>query len=352
MQRSAAQRTARALTRSCTPQLWRAAGVAPYALHATWMRRQDEPWKLMRLREQQLWVDPPEWYAGRASRPAASLASAPARTPPAVSGYVTYDATVDKQLLAPHRIARGALPLHHLRLMHEQLKRLRSALFVARTLGRALVLPPTLCACEVGFWISHVEENCRAGDHHTLDLPYICPIDHYLSPGSLTTSRFAHRERTFLSNPRTPQSVRDDVLRVRPCRHTDASGRPDCDAAKGEAYVPLGARDVQLVAALGQSRASVLHFDDVVAAFGGFVSAADTVSFHNDAQELLSSWCCTKDRGFKRHGGEVPYILPPLPGQTSWLGSKRLRSAAEKLAAAFLRANDTQTASEMHVLTT
>ena len=79
-------------------------------------------------------------------------------------------------LLAVPPIARGALPLHHLRLIYEQLKRLvchtkleprtsrphtashtsathtfkprlgqRNALFVARTLGRALVrLTPTL----------------------------------------------------------------------------------------------------------------------------------------------------------------------------------------------------------------
>lgn len=43
-------------------QLWRAAGVAPLAVHATWMRRQEEPWKLMRLREQGLWHDGAGWY--------------------------------------------------------------------------------------------------------------------------------------------------------------------------------------------------------------------------------------------------------------------------------------------------
>jgi hypothetical protein len=49
-------------------QLWRAAKVAPFAVHATWMRRQDEPWKLMRLREQNLWHDGPAWY-GRPMHP-------------------------------------------------------------------------------------------------------------------------------------------------------------------------------------------------------------------------------------------------------------------------------------------
>ena len=43
--------------------------------------------------------------------------------------------------------------------MHEQLKRLRDALFIARILGRALILPPLLCSCELGFWITHVEAS-------------------------------------------------------------------------------------------------------------------------------------------------------------------------------------------------
>jgi hypothetical protein len=43
-------------------QLWRSAGVSPFAVHATWMRRQDEPWKVMRMREQALWHDDARWY--------------------------------------------------------------------------------------------------------------------------------------------------------------------------------------------------------------------------------------------------------------------------------------------------
>ena len=81
--------------------------------------------------------------------------------------------------------------------MHEQLAQLRNAFFIARSLGRALVLPSTQCSCEVGFWPKHIEEGCTAGDHKMIQLPYTCPIDHYLHPEALMRSPFAHRERTF-----------------------------------------------------------------------------------------------------------------------------------------------------------
>ena len=169
-------------------QLWRkkklGGDVRPYVVHATWMRNQAEPFKLARLREAKLWRDAPTWYAAPAStataavtaaddgnRGAAAAAAAAAAssgvlgpsTPAA--GFVTFSLDLPEALLHVPRVTRGALPLHHLRLVHEQLKRLRSALFVARALGRALVLPEALCSCELGFWPNHIEEHCKAVQH-------------------------------------------------------------------------------------------------------------------------------------------------------------------------------------------
>ena len=70
---------------------------------------------------------------------------------------MSYSPVVPESLLAVPRIERGALPLHHLRLMHAQLQQFRNALFIARALGRALVLPETQCSCEIGFWPNHIE---------------------------------------------------------------------------------------------------------------------------------------------------------------------------------------------------
>ena len=72
---------------------------------------------------------------------------------------------------------------------------------------RALVLPPTLCSCELGFWPKHIGGRCVAGDHKMLALPYVCPIDHYLDPSALANSPFAHRERPFLDNNRTAPAL-------------------------------------------------------------------------------------------------------------------------------------------------
>merc|ERR1740115_42223 len=68
--------------------LWRVHGVQPFVVHATWMRQQREAFKLMRLREAELWRDPP-------------------------TGLLTYDDEMPTALLAVPPIARGALPLHH-----------------------------------------------------------------------------------------------------------------------------------------------------------------------------------------------------------------------------------------------
>ena len=88
-----------------------------------------------------------------------ALSDAPSTrpTPPRQSGFVSYSPVVPESLLAVPRIERGALPLHHLRLMHAQLQQFRNALFIARALGRALVLPETQCSCEIGFWPNHIE---------------------------------------------------------------------------------------------------------------------------------------------------------------------------------------------------
>ena len=63
--------------------------------------------------------------------------------------------------------------------------------------------------------------------------------------------------------------------------------------------------------------------------------------------EILQRWCCVHDERFKKTAGVVPYLLPPLEGQTDWRGDPELSWAAEALAAAFQEANQTDMASEM-----
>jgi len=359
--------------------------VRPFVVHAVWIREQRESNKLVRLREARLWNDPPTWYSAApastndaASSHAREGTEAPALGPSVpASGFVSYTPVLEPEWLAVPRIARGALPLHHLRLMYHQLAQLRNALFLARSLGRALILPPTRCSCEVGFWPNHIEGGCTAGDHQMLRLPYTCPTDHYLDPQALATSPFAYREASFLSNPRTPPALnatRQLIRVVRACASTtgkDACGRRtdvgrstrDLTTLPAEGAITISAArsssDLRrspegvITISAGELRRSlvhvtarVLHFEDVRDAFdpSSFESAAEARRWHEDAQSLLATWCCTADPTFKPLAGVVPYLLPPLVPSV-WRGNPWLRWEAEALATAFARANDTAMAS-------
>ena len=213
-----------------------------------------------------------------------------------------------------------------------------------RLLGRALVLPMVYCTCEIGFWIKHVREDCKGSDHKGLELPYKCPIDHFLEPNALHSSPYAHRERSFLANPRTPEAVRRSTVRVRSCGGGAPAGAPTCDTVADGGTIRLAVlpRESTLVHRLSHLNASVLHFDDIELALGDFEQAATSVQYHEDAQSLLSTWCCTADANFR--AGMVPYILPPLPTQRHWRGRPALDKAAFHLKQAFETANDSRTA--------
>eukprot|EP00966_Prymnesium_polylepis_P004020 91966-Prymnesium_polylepis.1 len=62
-----------------------------------------------------------------------------------------------------------------------------------------------------------------------LQLPYTCPIDHYLDPAALQQSPYAHRERTFFTNGALIPSARHPCPLTthtpRPPHHPRAAGR-------------------------------------------------------------------------------------------------------------------------------
>ena len=121
-------------------KLWKSLRVEPYVLHATWMRQQDEPFKVARLREAMAWEDSAGHYQPLPESVGTSGGNGYegrlVRIEPSVR-FVSVDVSsaVDPALDTVQRIRRGALPLHHLRLMHAQLAALRNAFFFARSLG-------------------------------------------------------------------------------------------------------------------------------------------------------------------------------------------------------------------------
>ena len=125
----------------------------------------------------------------------------------------------------------------------------------------------------------------------------------------------------------------------------------------------------QLRRVLGAQKERLLVFDDVLASFGGWghgttatlgggngavtlggggsAAAAELTAFHEDAQALLSSWCCTDDAKFKRLAGVIPYVLPPLEGQKVWRGTPKLTWASSALAEVFDGAGEAARAAEI-----
>ena len=344
-------------------QLWKAQSVRPFVVHATWMRTQAEPYKRMRLREESVWRDEATWYGAGPRGNTRHTTSLGPIDPPA--GLMVYEPDLRPEWLEIRPMSyKGGIPIHHLVLMHEQLRQLRNALFIARALGRALVLPHTICTCEMGFFPYHVQTSCKASDHPTLQLPSNCSLDHYLDPPNLEKSPYKHRERSFLTNPRTPiHLLRASAVRVRVCASGASSSAGECTrthsrsllgfAGGGEVRLPPKPTIGQLRSQLENHASRVLVFDDVLASFGGWGASDDARElsrFHEDAQALLSSWCCTDDPRFKRLAGVIPYVLPPLEGQSIWRGHARLTWAASALAEVFDAANQSARAREIRPL--
>ena len=203
--------------------------IKPFAVHATWMRSQEVAYKIWRLRELGYWYDHTSWYEGDAFRMGGSSARAGGHNTQEKwrRGFLSYTPQVPPDLLQPSTLPRKGgvvgLPYAHLRLMREQLSQLRNALFLlSRALNRTLILPRTLCSCELGFHPKHVQTDCYANGHgKRLTLPHACSIDHYLDPNALSRGGsgsaassssssgpfYSVRESSFLSHPLTPRAV-------------------------------------------------------------------------------------------------------------------------------------------------
>lgn len=129
---------------------------------------------------------------------------------------------------------------------------------------------------------------CTAGDHDDFVLPYECALDHYLDPVRLSTSPYAHRERSFFDNPRTPKDLQSNTTLVVVCEPGEA-----CQTSSREVVVQKGGTLSQLEGQLRLHPARVLHFADVEHSFGSFGSAAtggvqhDIRMFHDDAQVTI-----------------------------------------------------------------
>ena len=128
-------------------------GWKPYSIHTTYQYAAAAG-KRHRLREARVWIDPPEYY-----------------NPP--GGLLSFTLDTPDALVHP---PGGMTVQGHIALVKHQLKQIRSALALAYSLGRKLVLPRVTCGYDK-YW-GPLWRGVIPGTH-TWALPIReCPLDH------------------------------------------------------------------------------------------------------------------------------------------------------------------------------
>ncbi|DBA94310.1 TPA: hypothetical protein ACH3X1_001922 [Trebouxia sp. C0004] len=111
----------------------------------------------------------------------------------------------------------------HLENIGTQLQQFWNAAGAAVALNRTLILPRFTCYCdELWYWSLEVNPGykCRYVGARNQTLPFLCPHDMVVNLLQLDDepTKFGaavkYRESTFMENPRTPQAIKDDVVRI------------------------------------------------------------------------------------------------------------------------------------------
>lgn len=171
----------------------------PYALHATFQYSGTRG-KKHRFREAMVWEDAAGYYD-------------------APQGFLRYQPVLDPELTAGPWVGVKDTP-RHLRLVQVQMAAVRDALALALALGRLLIMPRLVCGYD-RYWAGMPEGKIPGS---ALELPiWKCPMDHLFELQSLPPPEDILREFSFLDNPRTPRSVKENVV---PVTMMECSGSP------------------------------------------------------------------------------------------------------------------------------
>lgn len=243
-------------------------GLAPYALHTTYINSMDEG-KRHRLREAMLFEDPPPYYDPR-------------------PGVLTYQPDVPARLYSPRPFSLtkpSAQPqfsvAEHFALVHHQLRQLRDALALANATGRLLVLPRLVCGLD-RFFYRH--DGVSPGSRMGLPL-WNCPADMVLAlqRGIRPSPEAWLREWSFLRNPRLPAAMRgagathEVAIELEPAAPADPAAR---DAVLAAIRSPLA------------RRARVLHLLTTPPDAQAWLRADEYTTFEAAVREWGDFWCC------------------------------------------------------------
>lgn len=251
----------------------------PYVIHATFQFGGTHG-KRNRFREALLWDDPPEYF----TRP---------------GGYMSFEMDIPNELL------HGEFSLEaHFRLVHHQLKQIRTAFAISRDLKRALVMPKLWCLFD-RYW-APLPDSGRFGsaDGPPPNEPFVCPMDHVfdlnrMGQANTETKYIEWREYSFLDNERLPKEVLDEALYVGDFEHTSLEG---VDASRVVTVEePLLARDIRErfgVESEYKDKA-LIRFGQLEKFWLGFHEELQTErSLHKTHVEelapFLQHWCCVR----------------------------------------------------------
>jgi hypothetical protein len=291
--------------------------VPPIAVHATYsLDNHDALAKAQRFREAGLWaVDDDAYYQGKFLALNYSLAPA---VQAAVDGYVR----------------KGEAPSNidvHSKSLASYVAELRDALALATALGRTLVLPRWTCYCD-RLWsgsddIFHF--GCMyPGAQDGRFVPFVCPMDHVLSPTTWAREGTAYRDAAFLDAPRRLALAKRATggadtpiaeLRLLPRASFDA-----LPPAAQRGALPLGTTDTEvakLLAAHGLEKAGVLRLPHARGLLCGLDGAAAASRANQLASRLLRvpQWCA---KCFQPCSQELAkWLGPNAGGRSMWGGN-------------------------------
>lgn len=255
-------------------------GVEPYSVHTTYQYAAAAG-KRHRLREGGVWIDKPSYY-----------------DPP--KGVLTFVPSVPADMIRP---AGGMDTNGHILLINHQLKQIRSALAIAYSLGRKLVMPRVVCGYDKawyplssGFKGNNFASKGVFPGAHSYILPiYNCPIDHYLEVGQMAPEETI-REYSFLDNPRTPKAVRDSVASV--AVRTASSGGGSGGLGGG---LQLGSPEIRRIKhEYKQYRVLNLTNIGAIDALKEVLSTSERALFTAKFGFVSGSWCCAPQADQKK----------------------------------------------------
>lgn len=289
-------------------------GLQPYVVHATF-QFSGTPGKRHRMRESLLWdADPPEYF-----RPAGGLLTFDMHLADLVELSAPHQQvlhSVDNSQAVPRQstLKLDADKTGHFDLVNAQIQQVRTAMAVASSLNRTLVMPQLWCGMD-RWWAPH-DGNIPGS---SLQLPFQCPMDHIFDleqmmrhhPVEALGPHIDWREHSLLNNSQFPQEDLAAAAHVHVC----LDGESDCHDGSKQVALSTGTTtsiglqanltDQQLQTALASlEETAVLHFDSMLGAFGGHVNHGDASRFQRRTEVYTSLWCCVD-----AHPGHVWYDM-------------------------------------------